>query len=137
MVFAPRNLLSLTSFTSRSPSTHTMTGAPSALYTRDFTNAEPGTPMNADTWSIVFAPGVGISWQGRSGGTGEAGETGADPFPVPCSPFPAFLSAFSIKEISPGCSLEGLTLKLKLQYFGHLMRSVDSLEKTLTPSLWT
>ena len=36
-----------------------------------------------------------------------------------------------LKEISPGCSLEGLTLKLKLQYFGHLMRRVDSLEKTL------
>ena len=35
-----------------------------------------------------------------------------------------------LKEISPGCSLEGLTLKLKLQYFGHLMRRVDSLEKT-------
>ena len=36
-----------------------------------------------------------------------------------------------LKEISPGCSLEGLLLKLKLQYFGHLMRRVDSLEKTL------
>ena len=36
-----------------------------------------------------------------------------------------------LKEISPGCSLEGLMLRLKLQYFGHLMRSVDSLEKTL------
>ena len=36
-----------------------------------------------------------------------------------------------LKEISPGCSLEGLMLKLKLQYFGHLMRSVDLLEKTL------
>ena len=36
-----------------------------------------------------------------------------------------------VKEISPGCSLEGMTLKLKLQYFGHLMRRVDSLEKTL------
>ena len=36
-----------------------------------------------------------------------------------------------LKEISPGCSLEGLMLKLKLQYFGHLMRNVDSLEKTL------
>ena len=35
------------------------------------------------------------------------------------------------KEISPGCSLEGLMLKLKLQYFGHLMSRVDSLEKTL------
>ena len=36
-----------------------------------------------------------------------------------------------LKEISPGCSLEGLMLKLKLQYFGHLMQIVDSLEKTL------
>ena len=36
-----------------------------------------------------------------------------------------------IKEISPGCSLEGMMLRLKLQYFGHLMRRVDSLEKTL------
>ena len=36
-----------------------------------------------------------------------------------------------VKEISPGCSLEGLMLKLKLQYFGHLMQRVDSLEKTL------
>ena len=38
-----------------------------------------------------------------------------------------------IKEISPGCSLEGLMLKLKLRYFGHIMRRVDSLEKTLMP----
>ena len=37
----------------------------------------------------------------------------------------------TLKEISPGCSLEGLMLKLKLQYFGHLMQRVDSLEKTL------
>ena len=36
-----------------------------------------------------------------------------------------------LKEVSPGCSLEGLMLKLKLQYFGHLMQRVDSLEKTL------
>ena len=36
-----------------------------------------------------------------------------------------------LKETSPGCSLEGMMLKLKLQYFGHLMRRVDSLEKTL------
>ena len=36
-----------------------------------------------------------------------------------------------LKQISPGCSLEGVMLKLKLQYFGHLMRRVDSLEKTL------
>ena len=38
---------------------------------------------------------------------------------------------FTLKDISPGCSLEGLMLKLKLQYFGHLMRRVDSLEETL------
>ena len=37
----------------------------------------------------------------------------------------------TLNEISPGCSLEGLMLKLKLQYFGHLMQRVDSLEKTL------
>ena len=37
-----------------------------------------------------------------------------------------------LKEISPGCSLEGRMLKLKLQYFGHLMKRVESLEKTLT-----
>ena len=36
-----------------------------------------------------------------------------------------------LKEISPGCSLEGMMLKLKLQYFGHLLRRVDSLEKSL------
>ena len=38
---------------------------------------------------------------------------------------------FILKEISPGCSLEGLMLKLKLQYFGHLMQKADSFEKTL------
>ena len=36
-----------------------------------------------------------------------------------------------LKEISPGCSLEGIMLKLKLEYFGHLMQRVDSLKKTL------
>ena len=47
-------------------------------------------------------------------------------------PWTARRSSQSIlKEISPGCSLEGLMLKLKLQYFGHLTRRVDSLEKTL------
>ena len=48
------------------------------------------------------------------------------------SPWTAKRSNQSIlREISPGCSLEGLILKLKLQYFGHLMRRVDSFEKTL------
>ena len=46
-------------------------------------------------------------------------------------PWTARRSNQSILEISPGCSLEGMMLKLKLQYFGHLMRRVDSLEKTL------
>ena len=41
-------------------------------------------------------------------------------------------SPLDCKEISPGCSLEGLMLKLKLQYFGHLMQRVDSLGKTMT-----
>ena len=41
-----------------------------------------------------------------------------------------------LKEISPGCSLEGLMLKLKLQYFGHLMKRTDSLEKTLIGKDW-
>ena len=43
----------------------------------------------------------------------------------------AFLNQCIRKEISPGCSLEGMMLKLKLQYFGHLMQRVDSLEKTV------
>ena len=51
-----------------------------------------------------------------------------------CYPMTVRRSTQSIlKEISPGISLEGMMLKLKLQYFGHLMRRVDSLEKTLTP----
>ena len=41
-----------------------------------------------------------------------------------------------LKEISPGCSLEGMMLKLKLQYFGHLMQRVDSLEKTYAGTDW-
>ena len=49
--------------------------------------------------------------------------------PLDCKEIQTLLS---LKEISPGISLEGMMLKLKLQYFGHLMRRVDSLEKTLT-----
>ena len=48
-----------------------------------------------------------------------------------CAGFMEMLCQSILKEISPGCSLEGLMLKLKLQYFGHLMRRVDSLEKIL------
>ena len=53
---------------------------------------------------------------------------------LPRVPWTARKSNQSIlKEINPGCSLEGMMLKLKLQYFGHLMRRVDSLEKTVMP----
>ena len=45
-------------------------------------------------------------------------------------------SPLDCKEISPGCSLEGMMLKLKLQYFGHLMRRVDSLGKTDAERNW-
>ena len=47
------------------------------------------------------------------------------------APWPARRSNQSILKISPGCSLDGLILKLKLQYFGHLMQRADSFEKTL------
>jgi len=50
---------------------------------------------------------------------------------VPRVPWTARRSNQSILKISPGCSLEGMMLKLKHQYFGHLMQRVDSLEKTL------
>ena len=57
-------------------------------------------------------------------------------FPEPYSKFPLAIyfpygNVSFIKETSPGCSLEGLMLRLKLQYFGHLMRRIDSLEETL------
>ena len=48
---------------------------------------------------------------------------------IPCTARSS--NQYILKEISPGCPLEGLMLKLKLQYFGHLMRRADSLEKTL------
>ena len=55
-----------------------------------------------------------------------------DPMDCMRVPWTARRSSQSIlKEISPGCSLEGMMLKLKLQYFGHLIRRVNSLEKTL------
>ena len=51
--------------------------------------------------------------------------------PLDCKEIQPVHSERNTHEISPGCSLEALMLKLKLQYFGHLMRRVDSLEKTL------
>ena len=60
-------------------------------------------------------------------GLGESPEEGKG-YPLQYSDLVNFMDC--IKEISPGCSLERMMLKLKLQYFGHLMRRVDSLEKT-------
>ena len=81
----------------------------------------PGVVYGCESWTIKKAE----SWS-------------IDSFELRCwkkllrVPWTARSSNQSIlKEISPGCSLEGLMLKLKLQYFGHLMRRVDSLEKTL------
>ena len=51
--------------------------------------------------------------------------------PLDCKEIQPVLKEIILKEVSPGCSLEGLMLKLKLQYFGHLMRRADSFEKTL------
>ena len=93
-------------------------------------------------WSSLGRPREGQA-QARRGGenswTQTASPSGSAGITAPSTPShnrplrQALLSPLYrwIKEISPGCSLEGLMLKLKLQYFGHLMRSVDSLEKTL------
>ena len=85
--------------------------------------------------AMVF-PVVMYGWE--SGTVKKAEHRRIDAFELRCwrrllrVPWAARRSNQSIlKEISPGCSLEGLMLKLKLQYFGHLKRRVDSLEKTL------
>ena len=82
---------------------------------------------------IMEPPAAGESWAIK-----EAEHSRIDAFELWCwrrplgAPWTARRSNQSIlKEISPGCSLEGLMLKLKLQYFGHLIRRDDSLEKTL------
>ena len=72
-----------------------------------------------------------LAW--RIPGTGEPGglpSLGSHRVGNGWSDLAAIAACHSLKEISPGCSLEGLMLKLKLQYFGHLMQRVDSLEKT-------
>ena len=68
---------------------------------------ERWVPKNWCFWTVVLERTLEISWTARRS------------------------NQSILKEISPGCSLEGLMLKLKLQYFGHLMRRADSLEKTL------
>ena len=65
----------------------------------------------------------------RSDRMRSTGEGNGKPLQYSCLENP--MNQSILKEISPGCSLEGMMPKLKLQYFGHLMRRVDSLEKTL------
>ena len=108
-----------------------MTNLDSILQSRDITLPEKVHLIKAMVFSVVM--------YGCEGWTVKKAECQRiDAFELWCwrrllrVPWTARRSNQSIlKEINPGCSLEGLMLKLKLQYFGHLMRRVDSLEKTL------
>ena len=108
-----------------------MTNLDSILKSRDITLPTKVCPVKAMVFPVVM---YGCeSWTVK-----KAERRKIDAFVLCCwrrllrVPWTARRSNQSIlKEISPGCSLEGLMLKLKLQYFGHLMRRVDSLEKTL------
>ena len=108
-----------------------MTNLDSILKSRDITLPKKVGLVKAMVFPVVM---YGCeSWTVK-----KAERRGIDAFELWCwrrllrGPWTARRSNQSIlKEISPGCSLEGLMLRLKLQYFGHLMRRVDSLEKTL------
>ena len=108
-----------------------MTNLDCILKSRDITLPTKAHLVKAMVFSVVI---YGCeSWTVK-----KAEHRGIDAFELWCwrrllrVPWTARRSNQSIlKQISPGCSLEGLMLKLKLQYFGHLMRRVDSLEKTL------
>ena len=93
-----------------------------------------GPSRSADVWGVLVMYGF-ESWTVK-----KAEHRRIDAFGLWCwrrllrVPWTARRSnQFILKEISPGCTLEGMMLKLKLQYFGHLMRRVDSLGKTLMP----
>ena len=108
-----------------------MTNLDSIFKSRDIT-----LPTSVHLVKAMVFPGVMCGCESWTVKKAECQRT--DAFELWCSrrllrvPYTARRSNQSIlKEISPGCSLEGLMLKLKLQYFGHLMRIVDSLEKTL------
>ena len=107
-----------------------MTNLDSILKSRDITLPTKVHPVKAMVFP-VFMYGC-ESWTGR-----KAEHQKIHAFELWCwrrllrVPWTARRSSQSILKISPGCSLEGLMLKLKLQYFGHLMQRVDSLEKTL------
>ena len=108
-----------------------MTNLDSILKSRDIT-----LPTNVHLFKAMVFPVVMYGCESWSIMKAECRRT--DAFELWCwrrlsrVPWTTRRSSQSIlKEISPGCSLEGLMLKLKLQYFGHLMQRVDSLEKTL------
>ena len=108
-----------------------MTNLNSILKNRDIT-----LPTKVHLVKAMVFPVVVYGWESRT--VKKAEHQRIDAFELWCwrrllrVPWTARRSNQSIlKEISPGCSLKGLMLKLKLQYFGHLMRRVDSLEKTL------
>ena len=108
-----------------------MTNLDSIFKSRDIT-----LPTKVHLVKAMVFPVVMYGCESRTVKKGECQRT--DAFELWCwrrllgVPWTARRSNQSIlKEISPGCSLEGLMLKLKLQYLGHLMRGVDSLEKTL------
>ena len=108
-----------------------MTNLDRILKSRDIT-----LPTNVHLVKAMVFPVVMYGWESWT--VKKAERRRIDAFELWCwrrllrVPWTASRSNQSIlKEISPGCSLEGLMLKLKLQYFGHLMRRVDSFEKTL------
>ena len=107
-----------------------MTNLDSILKSRDITLSTKVPPIMAMAFSGVM--------YGCDSWTVKKAERRIDAFELWCwrrflrVPWTARRCNQSIlKEISPGCSLEGLMMKLKLQYFGHLMRRIDSMEKTL------
>ena len=107
-----------------------MTNLDSILKRRDITLPTKVPLVNAVVFPVVMY--VCESWTVK-----KAERQRIDAFKLWCwrrllrVPWTAKRSNQSILKISPGCFLEGMMLKLKLQYFGHLMRRVDSLEKTL------
>ena len=107
-----------------------MTNLDSILKSRDITMSTKVCPVKAIVFPVVM---YGCeSWTIK-----KAERRRTDAFELWCwrrflrVPWAARSNQPILKEISPGCSLEGLMLKLKLQYFGHLMRRADSFEKTL------
>ena len=130
--WAPKSLQMVVAAMKLIPGRKVMTNLDSIFKSRDITLPTKVRLVKAMVFPVVT---YGCeSWTVK-----KAGHRRIDAFELWCwrrllrVPWTARSSNQSIlKEISPGCSLEGLMLKLKLQYFGHLIRRTDSLEKTLT-----